>query len=418
MATMGISAFILFIAIAFSLPKTQALQETQQVDFPKDSRENFFTNLYMELKAEWNRPTSRGYLIISYVLATACALSLMAAELLPLGYGGKFVEIHFLKDMAKVWYLFWPCILVIGLRRLGHAQQRTVFNTWLIAFGLLSLIGIFQYFLGWPRPQPIPGELGHFHATLFLGHHLSVASIFIFPFFATLDLVYLSYQQTMSHPQPGSKLRLKVYATIAILGFFALILTYSRTLWVALPLGIVLWILLTLPKKVKILSCIVLFFLALGVSQYPPVQRRLHDGIGIATRQDLWLANLEFLKQRPMTGVGWHHNQELSGYYLMDKYRTGEVFSGHAHNNFLDILGSLGGFGALAWLAWSVCVIWLLIRKSKLPQTQTPAENGLVFSRGLLCAWFVFQINGLTQVNFWEAKVEHQLAWVIAWSLL
>ena len=134
---------------------------------------------------------------------------------------------------------------------------------------------------------------------------------------------------------------------------------------------------------------------------------------------------IEFLKQRPLTGVGWHHNQELSGFYLMDKFKTGDVFSGHAHNNFLDRLGSQGSFGALAWLAWCVSVIWLLLRQRK---TNEPGPEGesyasldrtkIVFSRGLVCAWFVFQINGLTQVNFWEAKVEHQLAWVIAWSLL
>jgi O-antigen ligase len=415
MATMGISAFILIVAIILSQPQTQDLAETP--NGAPSNRLNF-NLLLIELKTEFKRPEFRIYFIISSILAGACALSLLGAELFPLGFGGKYIQVHFLKDMAKVWYFFWPCILVIGLKRLGHEQQRTVLNAWLLTFGLLSALGILQYFLGWPRPQPIPGEPGHFHATLFLGHHLSVASIFIFPFFAALDLAYLSYLQTTPKPQPGSRFRLKVYSLIAFLGFFTLILTYSRTLWVALPLGIILWVLLTLPKKLKIAGCMILLILTVSVTQYPPVQRRLLDGIGIATRQDLWQANLEFLKQRPISGVGWHHNQELSGYYLMDKYKTTEVFSGHAHNNFLDILGSQGIFGAIAWLAWCACVIWLLIRKRNLSQNQKPIENGLLFSNGLICAWFVFQINGLTQVNFWEGKVEHQLAWIIAWSLL
>jgi len=400
MAMMSVGAFILFLALAFGQPPAQFMGE---------------------LKAEWKRPAFRSYFIISSVLAATSALSLLAAKFFPLGYGGKFIEIHFLKDMAKAWYFFWPCILVIGLKRLGPVQQNTVLHTWLLAFGVLSSLGILQYFIGWPRPQPIPGELGHFHTTLFLGHHLSVASIFIFPFFVTLDWVYFSYQQTINvDPKPGSKLKLKAYSLIAILGFAALMLTYSRTLWVALPTGILLWVLFTLPKRLKIITGTALLLLALGVCQYPPVQRRLHDGIGISTRQELWLANLEFLKQRPITGVGWHHNQELSGYYLMDKYKSGDVFSGHAHNNFLDILGSQGSFGALAWLAWCACVIGLLLgkRKRSLQQSMSSAGTSLVFSKGLLCAWFVFQMNGLTQVNFWEGKVEHQLAWVIAWSLL
>ena len=46
----------------------------------------------------------------------------------------------------------------------------------------------------------------------------------------------------------------------------------------------------------------------------------------------------------------------------------------------------------------------------------TRAEPG--FAWGLLCAWIVFQLNGLTQVNFWEGKVMHQMMWAVAWSFV
>ncbi|MBU6376699.1 MAG: hypothetical protein KGQ59_11925, partial [Bdellovibrionales bacterium] len=38
-------------------------------------------------------------------------------------------------------------------------------------------------------------------------------------------------------------------------------------------------------------------------------------------------------------------------------------------------------------------------------------------SRAWLAAFIVFHLNGLTQVNFWEGKVQHQLFWVVAWVL-
>jgi O-antigen ligase len=84
---------------------------------------------------------------------------------------------------------------------------------------------------------------------------------------------------------------------------------------------------------------------------------------------------------------------------------------GHAHNNFLEILGGTGLFGALAWLAWWAGVLVLAWRARKISE---PTQ----FALGVLAAFFVFHLNGLTQVNFWEAKVLHQLTFVIAWVLL
>ena len=389
-----------------------------------------------ELKSEWQRPHSKFYLKLSGALAAACLLSLLNGYFFPVGYGGNFVEVQWLRDLPKLWYLFWPAFLVIGLRRLSPLQRRRVIVTWFIAFAALSAMGIFQYFTGWPRMQAIPGEPGHFHATLFLGHHLSVASIFIFPFFLCLDYGLFWQRKKIAAPSgrtsPTTVSRRKIsssaktlpqrfsgavpYFAFAALGFFTLFFTYSRTLWVSLPVGLFLWILLHLPKswgRRYLFPILVAFFLAIVLlSQIPVIQKRLTNQMGIYPRQELWLAQIEFFKERPLTGVGWRHNHELSGFYLMEKNPGQRVFSGHAHNNFLDVLGSLGLMGSLTWLAWCAGVFWIsaTARKNRDPEFD--------FSRGLICAWVVFQINGLTQVNFWEGKVEHQMAWVIAWALL
>ena len=292
---------------------------------------------------------------------------------------------------------------MIGLRRLNPTDQKWVLHTWLAAFGVLSLLGVTQFFHGWPRPQRIPGEVEHFHTTLFLGHHLSVASIFIFPLFVALDSAW----NFRGKPR-GKFLFLLAFG----LGLLALFFTYSRTLWIALPLGLLVWVLWRLPKKWSLATIGVGIICGILLTQYPPIQKRIHDGLGVGTRQNLWSANWEFFEQRPLTGVGWRHNHELAGYYLMEKLQTNDVFSGHAHNNALDMLGGMGGLGLLAWIAWCGGALWLLLRKS--------SQKSLLsdFAVGLVCAWLVFQINGLTQVNFWEAKVQHQMAWIIAWSLL
>ncbi|MFZ9594911.1 MAG: O-antigen ligase family protein [Bdellovibrionia bacterium] len=385
MAWMNVGAGILFLAIVFTRTESQP-----QESLPQASSERHL----------------RTYFLSSMALALSCAVSLLAADWFPLSWAGKSVSVHFFKDLAKTWYLFWPCVLVIGLKRLQTAEQRQVLKTWLLVFFLLSGLGVFQYFWGWPRPQNIPSEPGRFHATLFLGHHLSVASILIFPFFVALDTLLWRFRGILT-PLP----QLPTFIGI-LLGLSTLFLTYSRTLWLALPLGIGLWILLSLPQRKKPLSIFLLIAFGVSLTQIPSVQNRLKTSIGIGPRQELWSANLEFFNQRPWTGVGFRKNEELSGYYLVEKFKSSDVFAGHAHNNALEVLAGTGLIGLMSWLLWCGVVIAILLRKRKITSDPFP------MSRALLCAWVVFHLNGLTQVNFWEGKVEHQLAWVIAWSLL
>jgi O-antigen ligase len=344
----------------------------------------------------------RRFAWLSGFFVIACLLSLIVAKIWPTSVAGKTSDVHLLKDSAKLWYFAWPFILWTGLLSCSPADRKSILRNWISAFVVLSVLGIAQYFTGWPRPRFIPTDPEHFHVTLFLGHHLSVASILIFPFFALLDCGWAMTGWG------------KIWRYVAItLGFVALMLTYSRTLWVALPIGMVLWFALHVGRfGKKALFATVLVALVGGalLFQLPSVHERIMVPGAIRERADLWEANLSFFKSRPWTGVGLKHNEELSGYYLMDKYKTDSVFQGHAHNNFLDVLSSLGIVGAGAFLAWWIFLISLVVRGRS-------RDDGF-FAKGLLAAFLVYHVNGLTQVNFWEAKVQHQLMWVVAWVLV
>lgn len=363
---------------------------------------------WTELRSELKHPVLKVYLWLSVCLALVCILSLIFASFFPLQYWNKTVEVNFLKDIAKLWYLFLPLILVVGLRRVPEGKRFIILKAWLIAFYVLGIIGIIQHFTGWPRHQEIPG-LGlsspRFHANLLMGHHLSVASAFIFPFFATLDLA-------ARWNGPGYVRMNPWFLWLsALFGGVMLFFTWSRILWIALPIGLLVWILWVIPRRLAVITALLLVVLGAGVYQIPSVQVRLNQQLGVGTRMDLWQANWEFAKQRPLTGVGWRKNQELSGYYLLEKTKAEHVFSGHAHNNLLDMLGGTGFPGTFVWLVWCGGVFWILWQSAR----KSPPVG---FSVGLFCAWIVFHINGLTQVNVWDAKVQHQMMWVIAWSLL
>jgi O-antigen ligase len=353
--------------------------------------------LWKAMALEATRPWMRWYLRASVILFGACVLSLMGGIFFPLIYNGKGPEIHFLADLGKGWYFLWPWILATGLNAIEEEDRRKILNSWLGAFSMLGVFGIIQYFVGWPKYQSIP-ETSRFHAVLFLGHHLSVASILIFPFFVALDRL---------------RSRFSVFwAASVAAGLIMLFLTYSRMLWIALPVGIFFWAIWRLPRRWALTSIAAVILGGLLMTQVPIIHRRIENGAGISDRKALWLANIEFLKARPLTGTGWRHNIEVSGNYLLEKTHAESVFSGHAHNNLIDMLGGTGLIGAFAWIFWCVVVMAIAWKSAGLERTGVAG-----YARGLFCAWIVFHLNGMTQVNFWEGKVQHQISWAIALSL-
>ena len=99
----------------------------------------------------------------------------------------------------------------------------------------------------------------------------------------------------------------------------------------------------------------------------------------------------------------------MTAAYFKENY-GGDVssrFVGHAHNNLLEMLGGTGIIGTLTWILWT---LWIFKMSLETARHKDPWGDA---AWGFFCAWIVFQINGLTQVNFWEGKVLHQMMWSI-----
>ncbi len=253
--------------------------------------------------------------------------------------------------------------------------------------------------------MPNPLLPGFFHPVLLLGHHLSVANIWIFPFFASLDIFF--------DPLLFKQLRVPrgLFFIILSLGLFVLIFSYSRTLWVALPLGLLAWMSTRLPKKYLVADVLFLIGATGILSQTPWIQSRLHSQMGIGERLSLWRTNFIFFQNRPIFGVGLGKNQDLTSYYFKWHLPYEDVvFVGHAHNVYLELLAGIGVVGLLAWCIW-IGVQFALLHRIHHQKTT------FNFAPGLLGAWIVFLVNGVTQVNFWEGKVLHQVMWVVGLTL-
>lgn len=380
----------------------------------------------LEGKAFFQQPTVRLYLLSSVWLMIALTASLLGAWWFPdpswvaLGW---VPQASFFRELTKGWYLFWPLLLALGLRALKRSDQERLVQFWFLVFGLLGVVGVCQYFWGWPRPQRLP-TTDRFHVTLFFGHHLTVASLLIFPFFACLEYAWETPQRFLK----------MFFGLCSLVGGIALGLTFSRLLFVSLPFGLLLFFLLKLPPKRRWF----LYAGALGMVSFcvgwPPVRERFLDVLpaawvtggrgeshySLVERQSLWRVNLEFFQQHPWLGVGFRQNQPLSGWVLRHRLGTDQVFSGHAHQMILEMLAGTGIIGFLSWFVWCTGVIGLLWKKPQGPLSQVWSQRPwrVRFQIGWTCAWLVFHLNGLTQVNFWDGKVQHQLAWVLAWCFL
>jgi O-antigen ligase len=189
---------------------------------------------------------------------------------------------------------------------------------------------------------------------------------------------------------------------IAIFGMAAIFGTYSRQVWVSLPLGLFVFALVRLPKRVAVATFAAGVMLVVGLAQVPAIRDRAFTSMGVEDRLSIWKVNIDFFKHRPLTGVGWHHNLQMGvGWHKEFRPDVLHPFIGHAHNNFLECLGALGLIGALAYLFWTYVSIRQAFRAGA----------------GFVAGWVVFHLNGLTQVNLWESKVMHSMMWSVSLAI-
>jgi O-antigen ligase len=133
------------------------------------------------------------------------------------------------------------------------------------------------------------------------------------------------------------------------------------------------------------------------------IQRRFSENYGATPRQQLWSAHLEGFRSNPVLGVGFRKTTE----YLAQLNRSGKVdlsksIISHPHSNYFEFLVGTGILGI------SVLFIWIGYTGYLAYQLE---------EKGLFCAWIVFWLNGLTQVNLLEGKVIHQAMLMVGVSL-
>lgn len=308
-------------------------------------------------------------------------------------------------DLLRVWYFPFLALLITLFTRFSALTFSLFVKGWLGASLIFAIWSPVQFATGMPGYQSIPELPGFFHARGLFGHHLSAASILIFPFYAWVALARIQMRKDK---------RLTVRGILYILGACSialfLFLGWSRMLWIALPAGFFAYTVLRNRKRIGI-ALLGLTALALGAFNTSFVRDRIESSLGVQTRFELWSRNWELFTLRPVLGVGWRKTSEaLTALYQSEGTTDlSGVFVSHAHNMVIELLSGVGVIGLLVWLLLNGTLLRYFWRHAQSLNLELRE-----WSWAMLGAWLTLLLNGLTQVNFWEGKVQHQMMWSLA----
>lgn len=128
-------------------------------------------------------------------------------------------------------------------------------------------------------------------------------------------------------------------------------------------------------------------------------------------RFQIWQMNLNMFKDHPFFGVGYGENETLiRDYYERAGISDGMV--GHAHNTFVQILS---GTGILGFSLFLFALGYFFVTALRLWR-QTPKRDVWVRSLllGAIGAQVFLAVAGLTECNFKDAEVNHQVMMIFA----
>lgn len=199
---------------------------------------------------------------------------------------------------------------------------------------------------------------------------------------------------------------------------FSVMTTYVRGAWLASLVAWSIVVYLAAPRLTAWLAASATGLFALGVALFPQLRHRfvsLFD-VGYASNSDrllLWKANWQMFLDHPIFGIGYQENERRSGEYLANMGYP-NAFTGHAHNNYLQMLSGTGLTGLATYLFLIGFMLWLtgrLIRR--IPQR-------LVWPRALAIGAFGAQVHlhigGLTECNFKTGVTSHNV--MVLWGLV
>jgi hypothetical protein len=216
---------------------------------------------------------------------------------------------------------------------------------------------------------------------------------------------------------PKSESRLRRYSIIAFCLIAAsLITTYVRGAWIAMAVAYLVMAGMVSRRFLFTALATGATAFALMYATLAGVRERFQSLFDMqyssnSERLFLWKMNLEMFKDYPLLGIGYGENESRAGEYAA---RMGhpDAFTGHAHNNYLQMLAGTGLAGFVAYMFFILFFIYLTIRLwRRLPKEMYWAR---ALTLAALGAQIHLHIGGFTECNFKAGATNHNLMLVLA----
>jgi O-antigen ligase len=276
-------------------------------------------------------------LLLSSLFCPALWSSLIGLRKLWL-VGAFFVVYHFIADPRELWKLISLMVVTaVGVAIYSVLQHYTGIDVdnWLRG----KPANLTRFWFG--RAEGFRAQ-GLFPSGITYAHNLS------FPL-TMLTVWFVAQKLTWSK-------RASLFAGWGCM-VFALLFSLTRGVWLAylIVLG-GLAVVKGARSALTIAAGIVLLGAALLVSS-PGVRERAAYMFDINTnlpRSQIWLANLDMIKERPLLGWGYGNYKRFRDPYYQRHPQVDTT--AHAHNNFLQMWVDIGlvGLTAFLWLFWSI----------------------------------------------------------------
>lgn len=307
---------------------------------------------------------------------------------------GEKPEVQALFECTKVIYFLAPFLAVIVLMNFQKEIIWKAFHFQWILCLFMGAIAVLEYFTGWPKGQPLVEQSGRFAATLLMGLSLSVSSNMSLPLYPALSLGLKNLKEN----------KLPFFASLSCI--LIVYLTFSRTSFISIPLGVCFLLILRLRLKFALIfSSVLIGFFILLFSVNGNLKGRITSSGGIQDRIALWKGNIHLFKEEPLFGVGFRQASKLVVASVKDidqhlgTHYSNDFGPAHAHNNFLEMMSNTGLLGLLFFLIFNAFILGQLILGMR------KEGEFQYWMSGAFVSFIVFHLNGLTQVNFWDAKV-------------
>jgi O-antigen ligase len=212
-------------------------------------------------------------------------------------------------------------------------------------------------------------------------------------------------------------LRLKAFFlfSFAIMGV-SVFLTYTRGIWISVPLSLLFFLtFLSWKHFLKGLLGLIIVFSAL-LRFIPMVQERMDNLIdgatGVGIRENLYRVFWLMFKDHPIIGIGyWDQYRQIKDYWP----RLGlpaDYFRSHAHNQYMNVLGTTGALGLFFFLSIIGYFLWTNFQLYRKAQDHVSK----IFLLACLTAQVEFYLACVTDVTFEYAKIRALI--ILIWALL